>query len=127
MVTERERLVEAAYADYWELLERVQHISGTCGPHCDALVLHAPAAGCTVCNKYPDLQALRLANRIAFTGQARDADVPGQRPCPSQVLRSLDKIERWPGNIPLTPREVAARDAAWSRLLDEISQVTDVR
>lgn len=62
-------------------------------PHCDANVLHAPGK-CEYCDAHPDWQELRTLWGINFTGETD----PMKHPCPSLRYRSLDTIERWPGN-----------------------------
>jgi hypothetical protein len=93
----RERdLVEAAYADY---LAAIKH--GPQGiPHCDELVLHAPG-DCVYCDKYPTRQQARLDMGILFTDEKGYAG-PTARPCPATLLRPVETIERWYGNVPTT-------------------------
>lgn len=62
-------------------------------PHCDARVLHAPSA-CRYCDHYKEWQRAREVWGINFTGESD----PAKLPCPSTTKRSLEKIERWPGN-----------------------------
>ena len=64
-------------------------------PHCDSAVLHAPSI-CEYCDDYPDYQELRRLWGINFTGE----NDPDKLPCPSEVRRSLDVINRWGGNRP---------------------------
>jgi hypothetical protein len=64
-------------------------------PHCDARVLHAPGE-CEYCDRHPEWQALRLLWGICFTGYEPD---PGELPCPATVKRSLEVINKWPGNM----------------------------
>lgn len=63
-------------------------------PHCDSTVLHAPGE-CEYCDLYPEWQKARKMWGIAFSGHD---PVDGQLPCPSEVHRSRDVINRWPGN-----------------------------
>lgn len=67
-------------------------------PHCDDLVLHAPGA-CEHCDLYPQRQAQRTQDGIAFTGEPA---IPGdtRKPCPSTLRRPLATINKWPGNTP---------------------------
>lgn len=65
-------------------------------PHCDQRVLHAPGE-CEYCDRRPDWQALRLAWGIAFTGWVPDEN---EIQCPSEKVRSIETINRWPGNRP---------------------------
>lgn len=60
-------------------------------PHCDDLVLHRD---CEYCNEYPERQRKRAADGINFTGEYD----PSKKPCPSEERRSLEIINRWPGN-----------------------------
>lgn len=64
-------------------------------PHCDAKVLHAPGK-CGFCDVHPDWQELRLLWGVNFTGES----VAGKVACPSEWTRSLETIEKWPGNRP---------------------------
>lgn len=64
-------------------------------PHCDDLVLHAPGE-CRFCDHFPARQQERVDAGINFTGQHD----PDKDPCMSEVNRPLEKINRWPGNIP---------------------------
>lgn len=75
-------------------------------PHCDQRVLHAPKH-CQYCDQYPDWQELRRLWGINFTGE----NVAGKIRCPSEELRSLETINRWPGNQPsLGDREILAHE-----------------
>lgn len=65
-------------------------------PHCDSLVLHAPGS-CSVCDLYPGRQLQRVRSGVNFTNGEQ---VPGNEPCPSTRRRSVEAIERWPGNRP---------------------------
>jgi hypothetical protein len=62
-------------------------------PHCDAKVLHGPEDGCKYCNE-SELQGVREAWGINYTGHY---DVH-KSICPSEQERSLDIINKWPGN-----------------------------
>jgi hypothetical protein len=64
-------------------------------PHCDSRVLHQKGE-CRYCDEYPDWQEAREAWGINFTGKAD----PNLQPCPSERARTLETIERWPGNRP---------------------------
>lgn len=67
-------------------------------PHCDADVLHAPGM-CRYCDDFPELHQARLEANVNFTGE----DDPSKDPCPATVRRSLDRIERWGGNVAKSP------------------------
>lgn len=85
------KVVRAAYADYLSTLPT----SGSF-PHCDEFVLHAPGE-CVYCDRHPDWQDARIRYHIAFTGRGT-GKASNLRPCPSEVLRPVEKINRWPGN-----------------------------
>jgi hypothetical protein len=68
-------------------------------PHCDPRVLHSPGR-CEFCDMYPEHQRARVVARVNFTGEK----VPGFRACPSEMRRTLENIERWPGNRPSPSR-----------------------
>ncbi len=68
-------------------------------PHCDNRVLHAPTAGCIYCNERPEWQKLRMDWGINFTGE----NDPSKLPCPAETRRSLENIEKWPGNRVIDP------------------------
>jgi hypothetical protein len=76
-------------------------------PHCDPRVLHAKNE-CEYCDKYPEWQELREAWGINFTGHAETKTEYGTPclPCPSEVARSLDHINRWDGNVPFKDGKV---------------------
>lgn len=62
-------------------------------PHCDSNVLHSPGT-CEYCDHYPEAQNARRISGINFT----NTDTPGFLPCPSTAFRTVQSIERWPGN-----------------------------
>lgn len=64
-------------------------------PHCDADVIHRPGL-CRYCDDRPDLQARRILDGVNFTGEHD----PAKTVCPSEGRRSVEQIERWPGNRP---------------------------
>jgi hypothetical protein len=102
MQRERE-IIESAYADYFEEIKRIGNHLDTI-PHCDDLILHGPGV-CDYCDKYPAWQEARRKFRIEYSfTQARIANHrirrTGYRPCPASVLRPIEKIERWGGNVP---------------------------
>ena len=64
-------------------------------PHCDSEILHAPKE-CYFCDKYAaDLQAGRVANKVAFSGHAPKE---GEQPCPATKRRPFDTANKWSGN-----------------------------
>ena len=85
--------VRAAFADYWVHIETVFN-RGDGMPHCDAWVLHKPGV-CRFCDMEPKLQLVRQHLNMAYTGEEPG---PGMRECPSTILRTIEDIERWPGN-----------------------------
>ena len=78
-------------------------------PHCDQKVLHAPGE-CEYCDAHPEWQELREAWGIAYTGHSYEIidekdweGNPTQRilvPCPSELERPLEVINKWHGNVP---------------------------
>lgn len=83
-------------------------------PHCDTRVLHAPSE-CEYCDRYPDWQEYRCLMRIAFTGHEPQ---PGELPCPSTATRSLEAVNRWPGNQARPPA-----DTSWLQTPEVKSEV----
>lgn len=80
-------------------------------PHCDQRILHRPNA-CSVCDEYAsDLQEVRQAWGIAFTGEEprkRDGrDVwTDELPCPADANRPNGNYNLWGGNTPKKGRVV---------------------
>jgi hypothetical protein len=69
-------------------------------PHCDSRILHKPGE-CAYCDKHPDWQELRRAWGINFTGGRTKKDGDSiWLPCPAEVNRPLDTINKWGGNVP---------------------------
>lgn len=85
-------------------------------PHCDQRILHAPEDNCSVCNVHPEWQQLRVLWGINFTGHNDSTKLP----CPAEVERPLDSINRWYRNLPVTP-EV---QAAWDEYRQEMEKIT---
>lgn len=77
----------------------IEDIDNAPYPHCDSDVLHAPGE-CEFCDHYPDRQNERAVAGINFTGHSD----PDKSKCPSEMRRSLDTIERWPGNRASKPQ-----------------------
>lgn len=75
-------------------------------PHCDLNVLHAPGM-CQVCDLFPELQRARHEANVNFTGE----NDPSKDPCPATLVRDLQKIERWPGNVPHEPDGLGDQEA----------------
>lgn len=68
-------------------------------PHCDPQVLHAPGE-CAICDTYAaERQKIRIFQGICFTGHEPDG-VRFFTPCPSTRVRSVETINKWPGNRP---------------------------
>jgi hypothetical protein len=65
-------------------------------PHCDQRILHSRGV-CEYCDRYPDRQAIRLANRILCTNEDPQ---DGWRACPAIEVRGKESCEYWPGNRP---------------------------
>lgn len=77
-------------------------------PHCDSKVLHAPGK-CVFCDEYPDAQADRVINNIAFTGEdvwPEDGRVQPKAQCPAEAARPLGDINKWGGNRPRTQSDI---------------------
>lgn len=70
-------------------------------PHCSELVLHAPQK-CDICSQYPELQQERIRTGTNFTGENN----PSKYPCPAQLQRSEQDINKWAGNRPETPKVI---------------------
>lgn len=85
--------------------------------HCDDLVLHAPRQ-CEYCDRHQSWQVARIRLGIAFTGNAWNEKGTTLRPCPATLLRSVETIERWYGNVPTTEKaiedEVTEAVARWN-------------
>lgn len=80
-------------------------------PHCDSRVLHAPGE-CVYCDLYPERQQARTDQGVNFTGHY-DAD---KQLCPAEIERPLTTINRWGGNVAMTPELIAERDAEWAEV-----------
>lgn len=66
--------------------------------HCDARVLHAPGE-CRFCDAYPERQAARVDEGVAFSGHA---PANGQRPCPADAAVAHGErgdYNAWCGNV----------------------------
>ncbi len=67
-------------------------------PHCDQRILHA-VGECEVCNTYAsDLQEIRDAWQINFSGHDDEGKLLR---CPADVARGSDAYNRWGGNVPV--------------------------
>lgn len=62
-------------------------------PHCDQRVLHAPGE-CKYCDDRPEWQQARVVWGINFTGH----NEKGKLPCPATTERTVETIDKWPGN-----------------------------
>lgn len=70
-------------------------------PHCDQRILHAPGQ-CEYCDLSPEMQEMRLAWGVCFTGFQPDY-VNTWVMCPADVARptnSASDHRQWPGNTP---------------------------
>lgn len=68
-------------------------------PHCDSNVLHSPGT-CVYCDHYPLFQQARLADGVGFTNEPKGG-LNGRyilHDCPSTFSRTVEQINRWPGN-----------------------------
>jgi hypothetical protein len=102
-------------------------------PHCDAKVLHAPEDNCKYCNAHPDWQELRKMWGIAFTGHSNDivryTDWDGKEkvrtliPCPSEWDRSVETINKWGGNVPMTPEAEKQMEEYFSNLRETLKDL----
>jgi hypothetical protein len=70
-------------------------------PHCDSAVLHKPSE-CEFCDDHPEWQELRELWGINFTGEYD----PNKLPCPAEVRRDINIINKWYGNVPKRKDEV---------------------
>lgn len=68
-------------------------------PHCDPRVIH-PKGVCQYCDE-SGLQEVREAWNIAFTGQPDSRKTP----CPAEVARGMESLNKWHGNRPHTSIE----------------------
>jgi hypothetical protein len=70
-------------------------------PHCDPRILHKPGE-CQFCDKQPEWQSLRRAWGVNFTGHHDGMNEYGMAfvSCPSEVIRPLERINQWDGNVP---------------------------
>lgn len=94
-------------------------------PHCDAKILHRMGE-CSYCDAHPEWQELRQAWGIAFSGHSNETvsyvDLNGRTiektliPCPSEWDRDPDIINRWGGNIAMTPEREKEIDEYYKRL-----------
>lgn len=80
-------------------------------PHCDSKILHAPGV-CEFCDMHPEWQELREYWGINFTGEYK----LDKTPCPAELARSLDTINKWHGNVPETAQTKKERDRYFERL-----------
>jgi hypothetical protein len=78
-------------------LEANEHVAKF--PHCDQNVLHRKGK-CDYCDMYPDLQKLRIKQKINFTGELK----PNKEPCPSDLSRGFKQAEKWHGNTAIKNR-----------------------
>lgn len=112
--------VEAQYRDYIEAMNlgSLAHPTRAHMPHCDDLVLHAPTV-CAYCDGFPDLQEARRTMRIAFTGSRPTIF---ERPCPATLLRSLETIERWHGNVSMNQDQIEEYQRRYDEALRQVRE-----
>lgn len=84
-------------------------------PHCDSRVLHKPGT-CEYCDQFPVYQYYREALGINFTG-GTDIEL---LPCPAEVERPIETIERWGGNVAMTTAQRIEADRAWKVEMDKL-------
>lgn len=94
-------------------------------PHCDQRVLHAPGE-CKFCDDCSLLQFVRHAWGINFTGhhQIETDNGTAMLPCPAEVSRPLDLINRWGGNTARTVAQVTKDEAQMKKDMEKL--VSDV-
>ena len=57
--------------------------------------------------------------RINFTGE----NDPKKAPCPSTYFRPLETIEKWHGNVPMTPEQKRADDIYYAEITKAIEAI----
>ncbi len=87
-------------------------------PHCDSNVIHHPDDQCKYCNDRPDLQIKRAFSGINFTGHYDD----DKELCPAERVRPLETIEKWHGNVAMTPEQQAIDDAYWAEFERQLAE-----
>lgn len=95
-------------------------ISKSIRPHCDQWVTHAPNA-CSICDEYAkEEQQYRIDNNINFTGEHD----PTKKPCPAEVLRNINTINKWHGNTPKQSGEKSEQELILEEALkQELEQI----
>jgi hypothetical protein len=91
-------------------------------PHCDSNVIHAPGE-CKFCDMHPELQERRAKSGVNFTGHHEE----GKGICPAEQRRSLDLINRWPGNVPETEETERAREEYFRNLNSQFAEIRSKR
>jgi len=88
-------------------------------PHCDSNVLHAPKE-CVYCDEHPGDQIFRALSGVNFTGHYDEE----KQLCPSERVRPLETIEKWHGNIAMTPQQQAIDDEYWAEFEQQLARET---
>lgn len=85
-------------------------------PHCDQRILHAPGE-CKFCDDCSLLQFMRQMWGINFTGHHDMENEHGHpmSPCPAEVARPLELLNRWHGNTPKTEKQLKEQDEAFEQ------------
>jgi len=86
-------------------------------PHCDVRVVHSPEDNCKYCNE-SGLQEIRKVWNINFTGHHD----PDKTICPAEAKRPLDTINKWGGNVAMTPEVEEARDQYYRQLAEQLKE-----
>ena len=94
-------------------------------PHCDSKVLHAPEDNCKYCNAQPEWQELRKYWGIAFTGHSGEVGSNGKPliPCPSEWDRPVETINKWGGNVAMTPEREEQIDQYYEELRESLKDL----
>jgi len=95
-------------------------------PHCDARIVHKPGA-CVVCDEHASmLQEIRRIWGINFTGEHVIETENGtpMLPCPAEVARPLDVINRWSGNTAKTQEMLDNAEKMFKSLADKFREET---
>jgi hypothetical protein len=89
-------------------------------PHCDSRVVHSPEDNCKYCNE-SGLQELRKVWNINFTGHHD----PDKTICPAEAKRPLDTINRWGGNVAMTPEVEQERNQYYKQFREKLADMQE--
>jgi len=95
-------------------------------PHCDSFILHSPSSDCIYC-KMPEFESfhdIRRELELRYTGERYPL---GWEQCPAEVRRGLDTVEKWHGNLPVTPEMEFEEDEEWSNTLAALRQLVQAQ